>query len=153
MDSTQIFGLQFGLSLIVYALIATWYVAPRRATWPLHAALSALVLPHALRTVGLVFLVPQVVDPNLPREFAVSAAYGDLLAALLALASVIALRTRLRLALALVWIFSIEGTLDLLNAGYQGLRLGLTQYQLGPAWFIPTFLVPAALVTHAMVFT
>lgn len=31
MDSFQIFGIQFLLSLILYALIARWYVAPRLA--------------------------------------------------------------------------------------------------------------------------
>src|SRR6266496_1444648 len=152
MNSTQIFGLQFALNLIVFALIARWYIAPRLSALPLHAALTALLLLHALRTVGMVFVVPTVVDPNLPRDFAVPAIYGDLLAALLALAAIVALRARLRLALALVWLFSIEGTADLLNALYQGLQHDLTRYQLGVVWYIPTFLVPAALVTHALIF-
>ena len=99
------------------------------------------------------FLVPAVVDPNLPRDFAVPAAYGDLLAAFLALASVFALRARLWGALALVWVFNIEGTVNLLNAIYQGASLGIIDYQLGVAWYIPTFLVPGALVTHAVIFT
>ena len=153
MNSTQIFGLQFALNLIVYALIARWYIAPRLAALPLHAALTPLLLLNALRTVGMVFVVPTVVDPSLPREFAVPAAYGDLLAVLLALAAIAALQARLRGALALVWVFSIEGTVDLLYALYQGLRLGLTDYQLGVAWYIPTFIVPAMLVTHIMIYT
>ncbi len=151
MTTPQIFGLQIAVNLIVYALVARWYIAPRLAAVPLPAALMALLFPHALRTFGMVFLVPTVVDPNLPSAFAIPAAYGDLLAALLALAAILALRARLRLALALVWLFSIEGTLDLLNALYQGLRHDLTRYQLGVAWYIPTFLVPAALVTHALI--
>src|SRR6266496_2108583 len=69
MNSTQIFGLQFALNLIVFALIARWYIAPRLSALPLHAALTALLLLHALRTVGMVFVVPAVVDPNLPRDF------------------------------------------------------------------------------------
>jgi hypothetical protein len=32
------------------------------------------------------------------------------------------------------------------------LRLGLTDYQLGVAWYIPTFIVPAMLVTHFMIY-
>jgi hypothetical protein len=39
------------------------------------------------------------------------------------------LRARLRGALALVWVFTIEGTVDFVYAFYQGLRLGLTGYQ------------------------
>src|SRR6266545_8019945 len=41
------------------------------------------------------------------------------------------------------------GTLDLLNALFQGNRL---QVQLGAAYYIPTVAVPALLVTHAMIF-
>lgn len=153
MTTFLIFGTQFSLNLVVHALIARWYLAPRLATVPLRAALIPLLLPHAVRTVGLVFLVPTVVDQGLPRAFAIPAAYGDLLAALLALGAVAALRARWRLALALVWFFNIEGTADLLYALYQGARVGLTRYQLGVAWYIPTVLVPAALVTHGLIFT
>jgi hypothetical protein len=152
MNSPQIFGLQFALNLIVFALIARWYIAPRLSALPLHAALTPLLLLHAMRTVGMVFIVPAVVDPNLPRDFAVPATYGDLLAVLLALAALAALRARLTGALVLVWIFNIEGTVDFLYALYQGLRLGLTDYQLGVAWYIPTFIVPALLVTHIMIY-
>jgi len=151
-NSTQIFGLQFALNLIVFALIVRWYIAPRLSAVPLHAALTPLLLLHALRTVGLVFVVPAVVDPNLPRDFAVPATYGDLAAVLLALAAIAALRARLAGALVLVWIFNIEGTLDFLYDIYQGLRLGLTDYQLGVAWYIPTFVVPALLVIHILIY-
>jgi hypothetical protein len=152
MTTEQILILQFTLNLAIYALVARWYITPRLAAIPLRAALIPLLLPHALRTFGLVFLVPTVVDPNLPAAFAIPAAYGDLLAALLALGASLALRARWRLALALVWLFAIEGTVDLLYALYQGAQNDLTSYQLGVAWYIPTFLVPAALVTHALIF-
>jgi len=79
----------------------------------------------------------------------VPAAYGALLAALLALLAIVALRARWPIALALVWLFSAVGTLDLLNALFQGNRL---QVQLGAAYYIPTVAVPALLVTHAMIF-
>lgn len=92
-----------------------------------------------------------MVDPNLPRDFAVQAAYGDLIAAGLALLSIVALRTRQRFALAVVWIFTLEGVGDLVNAFIQGDRIELPRYQLGPAWFIFTVVVPALLVTHFMI--
>ena len=90
-----------------------------------------------------------VQEPVAPAAFAVPAAYGDLLAALLALLAIVGLRGRWRIATILVWLFSIAGTVDLLNALYQGMRLGV---QLGAAYYIPTFAVPALLVTHAMIF-
>jgi hypothetical protein len=50
------------------------------------------------------------VDPSLPPVFALGLAYGDLLAAALALAAILALRARWPPALALVWLFSVAGT-------------------------------------------
>ena len=121
--------------------------APRGA--PLPAALTPLLLLHAFRHVGMVFLVPTVVGSALPAAFAVPAAYGDLLAALLALLAIAALRSSWTLAIPLVWLFNVEGTLDLLNAFYQGFTNNVL---LGSAYYIPTFAVPALFVTHAMIF-
>ena len=149
MSVRAIFGLQVLLSLVGYSLIARFYVAPRLAALPLPAALTPLLLLHAFRHLGMVFLVPSVVGPALPAAFAVPAAYGDLLAALLALLAIAALRNAWPLAIPLVWLFNVEGTLDLLNAFYQGLR---NNVQLGAAYYIPTFAIPALFVTHAMIF-
>ncbi|MEE9147889.1 MAG: hypothetical protein V3U27_10905, partial [Candidatus Tectomicrobia bacterium] len=49
---------------------------------------------------------------------------------------------------ALVWLFNIVGTVDLLNA----LRHLDVAPAFGAAWYIPTFLVPVLLVTHFMMF-
>jgi hypothetical protein len=53
-----------------------------------------------------------------------------------------------------VWVFNIVGTADLLNAFYQGNRLGIgiAPGLQGAAYFIPTVLVPLLLVTHVLVF-
>ena len=153
MGNFEIFGLQFAGSLLVYALIARWYVAPRLATMPLSAALQPLLLHHATRTVGMTLLVSAVVGPGVPRAFALQVAYGDLVAAVLALVSIAALRARASYAIALVWIFNIEGFADLLNALAQGIRLNVANTPLGAAWYIPTYAVPALLVTHIMMFS
>ncbi len=149
MNAMQIFGLQFLLSLIVYGLLARWHVAPRLRALQPAAALSPLLFLHAFRHLGLVFLVPTVVGPALQPEFAQPAAYGDLVAALLALLALLALHGRWPGALALVWVFNVLGVLDLLYALSQGVRLGVL---VGAAYYIPTFVVPALLVTHAMIF-
>ena len=66
----------------------------------------------------------------------------------LALLALIALRTGWARALALVWLFNIVGTVDLLNA----LRQTNVVIDLGAAWYIPTLFVPLLLVTHFMIF-
>ena len=96
----------------------------------------------------MVFLVPGVVAQPLPEGFAVPAAYGDLVAGLLALLALILLRTGWAGALALVWLFNIVGTVDLLNA----LRHVDAVPGFGATWYIPTMLVPLLLVTHFMIF-
>ena len=152
MNPTQIFGLQVALSLLTFGLAARWYVAPALARRPLVDALTPLLLFHSLRTIGLVFLVPGVVGGVLPASFAAPGAYGDLLTVGLALLSVVALRARWPGALALVWLFTVVGLLDFASAFTLGLRANIAgQYPLGPAWFIPTFAVPAFTVAHGLV--
>ncbi len=148
MDTLSIFGLQFVLSLVVYALLANWYVVPWLAEKPTHQALIPLIFPHALRHLGLAFLVPELIAQPLPSFFAYTAGYGDFISGLLALVSLIALRARWGLSLVLVWLFNIVGTVDLLNA----LRQAEAVPNLGTTWYIPTFVVPILLVTHSMIF-
>ena len=150
MDPNAIFGLQFLFSLTVFSLLARWYLAPRLAGQPLEVALAPLLVPHALRHVGLLFLVPGVVAQPLPDAFSTPAAYGDFASAALAVLALVALRHRWSVALALVWVFSAVGTLDLLYALGRGFSVG-AQLSMGATWVIPTFVVPALLVSHVMI--
>ncbi|MDH3252110.1 MAG: hypothetical protein OEM41_04915 [Ignavibacteria bacterium] len=146
-----ILPLSIVMSLAIYGLIATWYMMPRLLSLPRAQALVLLLLFHGFRFIGLAFLVPGVTSQQLDPRFAEQAAYGDVLAALLALLCILALRRGWRTAIPLVWVFNIEGTLDLLNAIRQGLQyteVGM----LGATFFIPAVIVPALLVTHVMVF-
>ena len=139
------------MGLTIYGLIAKWYVMPVLLALPRARALMPLLLFHCFRFIGLAFLIPGVTAQPLDPRFANPAAYGDLLAALLALLCVLALRRGWRTAIPLVWVFNVEGTLDLLNAVTQGLRY-TEGGNLGATFFIPQVVVPALLVTHAMVF-
>ena len=148
MDTLAIFGIQVVLSLIVYTLIAKWYVSPWLAAKPIYPALMLLIFPHALRHLGLTFFVPGVVAEPLPTYFTNTVTYGDLVSGLLALLCLVALRREWSFALPLVWIFNIIGTADLLNAMVQEGAVP----KLGATWYIPTFWVPLLLVTHVMIF-
>jgi hypothetical protein len=148
MEMQAVFGVQIFMGLVLYGLLAKWYLAPWLERKTQREALFWLTLPHATRHVGLVFLVPGVVSRSLPDAFAQAAAYGDLAAGVLALFVLVALRSRTRGTIALVWLLNIVGTVDLLNA----LRQAHAIPHLGAAWFIPTFLVPALLLTHVMIF-
>jgi hypothetical protein len=145
------FGISVALSLIAWSSVAVLYLWPALRSLPRVRALQPLLLLHSFRFIGLAFLVPGVVSPELPSAFARPAAYGDLAAAVLALLSLAALRTPL--GLALVWIFNVVGTADLLHAIYLGrIGVGVEPGHLGAAYFIPTVVVPLLLVTHVLVF-
>jgi hypothetical protein len=139
------------LGLLTYGLIAKWYLVPWMDSVSRPAALSPILLLHGFRYIGLAFLLPGVTAAALDPAFAVPAAYGDLIAALLALGAVLALRLGLPGSLLLVWVFNVLGTLDLLNALYKGLRF-TADADLGATFFIPAVIVPALLVTHFLVF-
>ena len=152
MNAQLAFLLSVGASLLSFALIAIWYVIPRLSKRPREEALLPLVLLNMFRTMGLMFLFPQVMGGALPPGFAIPAAYGDLLTTGFALLAVLALRLRPGLALPLVWLFNLVGITDLLFAIYEGVMIGLPFFHLGVAWLIPTLYVPLLLVTHVTVF-
>ena len=122
---------------------------------PVKRELMVLMAPHMFRFIGLSFLVPGVVSRPLPLGFARPAAYGDLIAALLAMVATVTIAMNLPFGIAAVWIFNVWGTADLLNGMYQGVSKLLTTgpLGLGAAFYIPTVIVPGLLVSHALIFT
>ena len=69
MDALAIFGVQLVLSLIVWSLIARWFLAPWLDKQLPHQALLCLTLPHAFCHIGMVFLIPGIVSEALPGSF------------------------------------------------------------------------------------
>jgi hypothetical protein len=138
-------------STLVFWIAARLYLLPRLAECEPRTILLPILLLHALRHLGLMFLAPGAVFPGVPPQFAYPAAFGDLLAAVLALVAIPAVATRARYAKLLVWIFNIEGTLDLIVAISLATIYNAAPF-MGPAYWIPAFWVPALLVTHYIVF-
>ena len=152
MEPIVLFGIQFTLSLVVYALIAFWYVVPRLSRLPREAALVPLLWIHAFRVVGGTILAPGAVDAGVPMDFRVMIGYGDLVTAFLALLALIALRARFRGAIALVWLCIVVGMLDTVNAIIQSVRDSVFTYALGVNWVIVAIYVPALLVSSLLIF-
>jgi len=152
MKVEALFGLSVLMSFLAFAIVTKLYILPRLRVMQREEALVPLVIPHTFRFVGLSFLVPGVVSPSLPSAFAVPAAYGDLVAAILAMVATLSLSARVPWAIALVWGFNVWGAVDLLHAIYQGQIGAVGPGSFGAAFFIPTLVVPALLVTHALIF-
>jgi hypothetical protein len=139
------------LSTFVFWIAAKLYLLPKLPDLQPRTVLLPILLLHSLRHLGLMFLAPGATLPGIPQAFAQPAAYGDLIASLLALASIAAITMEWKAARALVWIFNIEGTVDLANAITLATISGASPF-MGPAYWIPAFWVPALLVTHYVTF-
>ena len=144
------FFLSIAFSFIAWAIVTARYIWPELRLRQRAEALRPLLILHSFLFIGLAFLVPGVVSPDLPPAFAHSAAYGDIIAATLALLSLLSLPRGACIVIA--WIFNLWGTVDLLNAFYQANHAGLAAGQLGATYFIPTFVVPLLLITHGLAF-
>jgi hypothetical protein len=152
MEPMVLFGIQFTMSLVAFALIARWHVWPHLSSMPRELALMPLLWVHAFRVVGGTILAPGSVGPGVPTAFREMIGYGDLITALLALVALIALRARIPRAIWLVWLFLAVATIDTVNAIVQSLRYDVTSHALGVNWVIVSLYVPALLVSSFMIF-
>lgn len=152
MTPIVLFGIQFTLALAAYALIAAWYVAPRLSQLPRETALVPLLWVHAFRIVGGSILAPGSVGVGVPAAFQTMIGLGDLGTAFLALVALVALRARVSVAIALVWLVLVVGMLDTANAIIESIRYDVFAYALGVNWVIVTLYVPALLVSSWLIF-
>jgi len=150
MSTDLVFPAQVILAFTTMALLARWYVAPRLAGLPRESALQPLLVVQTFRYIGLGFLAPALVRPSLAQTFAVPAALGTTLAAVVALAAIAALRARSRLGIPLTWAVSVVGLVDFANAFVQARNAGVIS-DLGAAYYNPIFIVPAAVVSHVLI--
>src|SRR5689334_21507605 len=92
-------------STLVFWITAKLYLFPRLNELPPRTILLPIFLLHSFRLLGLMFLAPGAIYPGLAPEFAYPAAFGDLLAAVLALLALGAVVENRRSARFLVWVF------------------------------------------------
>jgi hypothetical protein len=153
MSSDALFGLSIFMSFLAFGIVTKVYVWPRLRGMRGTDALLPFVIPHTFRFLGLSFLIPGVASASLSPVFAVPAAYGDLVAAVLADIATLTLAARASWAVPMVWVFNVWGTIDLLHAVYEGqIGVGIDPGSFGATFFIPTVVVPMLLVTHGLIF-
>ena len=150
MLSLPIFFVSIASGLIAWGIVTVLYIWPELRHKQRTEALRPILILHTFRYLGLAGLVPGVVSPDLPPAFSQPEAYGDFIAAILALLTLLLLPRRAGVVSA--WIFNVWGSADLLNAFYQAFNAGLMPGQLGATYWIPTFFVPLLLITHALTF-
>ncbi len=146
-----ILPLSVTMGLLASGLMALWYIWPRIRTLPARDALMILIFPHVFRYLGLSFLIHGVTTGPMNPRFTLPTAYGDLLTAVLALISIAALKANARWAVACVWMFSVVGTADFLNAFARGLTFAAPG-DFGATYYIPMVVVPPLMVGHILIF-
>jgi hypothetical protein len=144
------FFIGIAFAFIAWGIVAKQYIWPKLRLLQRAEALRPILILHSFRFVGLAFLVPGVVSPDLPSAFAHSAAYGDIIAAILALLSLAMLRRGAGIVIA--WLFNLWGSADILNAFYQANNAALVPGELGVTYYLPTLIVPLLLITHVLAF-
>ena len=149
MPPKVLFLTQLVLGYAAWLLCFRAYILPWLRSLGQAQAHRAIATLHSFRFFGLVFLLDGVVGPNLPRGFALFAAYGDLAAGLLALLALLAVHIK-PLFWTLVVAFNLVGAGDLLLNYYHATRVGLPELagQLASAYAIPVLYVPILLITH-----
>jgi hypothetical protein len=152
MPSPALFGISVAFGLAAWGAVAWHYIWPALKELPSPENLKPILLLHGFRFLGLAFVAPGVVSPELPAAFAQPVAYGDLITALLALLALVTLGTTT--GTVLTWVFNTFGTADLLFAFYLGSRISLPDSPglLGAGYFILTAYVPLLLITHGLAF-
>ena len=154
MSPETIFRLHLVLGYVPWLLCFGAYVWPRLRSMDPIDAQRVIATLHSFRFFGLVFVIPGVVGPNLPADFATFAAYGDFATGVLAILALLTVRTRPLFSLFVV-AFNLVGTADILIDYYHGTQVGLPELagQLGATYAIPVLFVPLLMITHGLAFT
>ena len=153
MSTQLVFQTHLGLGYLAWLLCFGTYIWPRLKAMDAVDAQRAIATLHSFRFFGLVFILPGVVGPNLPADFAAFAAYWDLATGVLAMLALLTVRVR-----PLFWLFvvgfNLVGAADLILDYYHAIRVGLPAVagQLGAAYAIPVIYVPALMISHAAAF-
>ncbi|MER9630793.1 hypothetical protein [Mesorhizobium sp. M0296] len=153
MSTEMVFQTHLVLGYVAWLLCFGAYGLPWLRSMDRVAAQRAIATLHSFRFFGLVFMVPGVVSPNLPADFAVFAAYGDFATGVLAMLALLTLRIR-PLFWPLVIAFNVAGTVDLIVDYYHAIQIGLPARagELGATYAIPIIYVPLLMITHIAAF-
>jgi hypothetical protein len=152
MDNFTIINIQALTGTVALLLGFRYWIQPRISQLALHDALLPFVFLNAFRYLGLTFMAKEQFYGGFPEEFLTTVGLLDLTTALLAIVSVVALKTRWRFAIPLVWIFNLVGFGDLITAFPQFFGLKLYDQNLGFIWLMFVTYGLATFLSHIYIF-
>ena len=139
------------LNFVIFAMIATWYVAPWLSTRQRAEALAPLLWIQAFRHIALQIFSAQQFGFAVSDSTRDQIAAGDLIGSLLAIAAIVALRYRWRFAPVLVWLLVAETLVDLVYTSLLGVQEQLFASASNLTWLIVSFYVPLLWVNLGLI--
>ena len=135
------------ISLVVYSLIAIWYVVPWLKKLDKRQALTAPLWIHVFRYLALYLLVARREGYAISEQVLNVVVVGDLSGAVLALTGIILLRMRSRLGPIFVALVLIASIIDIVVGSYFRSIHGQDPEATGVWWLVFVFFAPAVLVS------
>jgi hypothetical protein len=135
------------ISLVVYSLIAIWYVAPWLKKLEKRQALTAPLWVHVFRYLALYLLVARRDGYAISDQVLNVVVIGDLTGAVLALAGIIFLRMRSRLGPFFAAMVLIASIIDFAVSTYVRSHHGQDPEATGVWWLVFVFFAPLVLVS------
>ncbi len=139
-------------SLLVFNAAYRWLLKPLLPQLKPSTVLIPILLLHSMRHLGLMFLTTGVTSTSMPQQFAIPAAAGDFLSAVLAFIAAFLIQRKSNWAVPMTWAFSIVGIADLAMAVVLSRLYNAADF-MGGAYWIPSFWVPMLIVGHIIVIT
>jgi hypothetical protein len=138
------------VTLVVFIVIARWYVAPWLAVRGRAEALIALLWIHVFRYVALQIFAAQREGFPISMGGALEIVIGDVGGAVIAFAAIVLLRQRAATGVILCWLLIAETATDT----FLNIRGGVEEHLMGAAtgvtWMILVFFVPAIIVSMCL---
>jgi hypothetical protein len=153
MSPETLFRIHLVFGYVAWLLCFGVYIWPRLKSMDRIEAHRAIATLHSFRFFGLVFMLPGVVGPNMPADFATFAAYADFATAILAMLALMTIRIRPVFWL-FVLAFNLVGAIDLIVDYYHAIQLDLPAQagEFGAVYAIPIIYVPLLMITHIAAF-
>jgi hypothetical protein len=152
MDNFSIINLQAITGTVAIYLGFKYWIQPKISKLSIHEALLPFVFLNIFRYLGLTFMAKEQFYNGFPAEFLAQVGIWDFATAVLAIISTVALKSKWKFAIPLVWIFNIVGFADLITAFPQFFGLKMYDHNLGTIWLVFVTYGLAAFMSHIYIF-
>ncbi|MEM9006104.1 MAG: hypothetical protein AAGE59_21580 [Cyanobacteria bacterium P01_F01_bin.86] len=147
MKNLILLSLQVLSSLFMFYLAFRWWIKPRLDKLPQYEALLPVVFYHGIRFVGLTFMADGQFYDSFPDNMAAAIGIGDYIVSILALLTAIALKSKTKIAIPLVWTTIVLGIVDFFNAFRLLGGQEFWKYDIEGTWYFFLFIGPITIIT------